>query len=74
MEFEAPVSQASVERGRSLKQSARVITAAPVDSQHAAFDRLIATLQEKNGWNRQRATKELLRRIRNRPVSPDKPG
>ena len=52
----------------SARPSAKIvrgsrITAAALDGQRGLFDRLVGALQEKHGWNRERAAKELLRRL-----------
>jgi len=46
------------------------ITAAALAVQRGIFDRLVGALQEKHGWNRERAARELLRRMARLRANP----
>lgn len=39
------------------------ITKAALDGLRSPFDQLVGTLQAQHGWNRERAAKDLLRRL-----------
>jgi hypothetical protein len=62
MNSDVPIRQRPPAPGPTPQPDSRLIE---IDLDHAsgAFNRLVGVLQEQHGWNRVRASKELLRRM-----------